>query len=149
MKSHRLFAALLIGLLLLSACHKETEQDKVKKVITSIQKAAGKRDLKEILSRVSKDYRDPQGNNYAATKDILILYFFRNQKISVTITDLEADVSDSSAKATFQAILAGRSDQSAGDLLPETLGAYRFEVGLNKEANEWKVISAKWERFEN
>jgi hypothetical protein len=43
----------------------------------------------------------------------------------------------------FQAVMTGRG--TGGDILPEALGAYNFEVHLAKEDSAWKVTSAKWE----
>src|SRR5574340_240093 len=97
MKLPRLFIAILAALQLLSACHKETEQDRIKKLVASVQKAAENKDIKEILSRVAKDYRDPQGNDYAAIKDILLYYVFKHQALSVIITNLDVTVSGESA----------------------------------------------------
>jgi hypothetical protein len=45
-------------------CHKETEEDKIRKVIIAIQKAAEEKEIKKIVSNLSEDYNDPQGNNY-------------------------------------------------------------------------------------
>jgi len=127
-------------------CHKETEEDKVKKVIISVQKAAEEKDIKEVLSHLSRTYRDPQGNDYEGVKGLLLFYFFRHQKVSIFIPDLEIRVSDSAAAAKFQAVLSGRN-QGVGNILPESLGVYVFDVSFMKESGEWKITSAKWERF--
>jgi hypothetical protein len=42
-------------------CHKESEQDRIKKVITDIQTATEKKDVKKILNNLSKNNSDPQG----------------------------------------------------------------------------------------
>ena len=44
-------------------CHKETEQAKVKKVITDIQTAAEEKDVKEIINNLSKTYSDSHGSH--------------------------------------------------------------------------------------
>ncbi len=128
-------------------CHKETEQDKVRKVINTIQKAAEEKDVKKIITNLSKTYTDEQGFNYDTIKGLLLGYFFRHPKISAYITDLEITIENTSAKALFQAVLTGGSESgSAADLLPETLGMYAFDVSLKMEPDGWKVTSAKWER---
>ena len=45
----------------------------------------------------------------------------------------------------FEAILSSRAG-SSGTVLPEALGAYRFEVSLKKDQKEWKIVSARWQR---
>jgi len=128
-------------------CHKDTEQEKVKKIIVGVQTAAEKKDIKKIITRLSKNYKDPQGYDYDTIKGMLLGYFFRHQKIHVYITNLDITVQDSAARALFQAVLSGGNKvESVGDILPERLGMYSFEVSLHKEPDEWKVTSAKWDQ---
>ena len=128
-------------------CHKETEQDKVKKVITAIQKAAEEKEVGKIISNLSKTYADPQGYTCETIKGQLIGYFFQHQKISAYITDLEISVENTFAKAVFQAVLTGGSKTgSATDVVPESLGVYAFVVELRQEPDGWKVTSATWVR---
>jgi hypothetical protein len=138
-----LFVIILIAL----GCHKETEQDKIKKVITEIQTAAEKKDIKKIVNNISKTYNDPQGYNYEKIKGLIIGYFLRYPKISAYISNLEISVENTSAEAVFQAVLtSGDKTGSVSDVIPQSLGMYDFNVLLKKELNDWKVISAKWEQ---
>jgi hypothetical protein len=131
----------------MGACSKETEEDKVKKAVTSVQQAAQEKKIGAVLEHISKTYRDPQGNDYNGIKGLLAFYFFRHQKVSVYMPNIDIVVTGSTAKAMFQAILTGRgTGEAAGGILPEALGAYNFDVLLNKEDGAWKVTSAKWER---
>ena len=128
-------------------CHKETEQDKVKKVITDIQRSAEDKDIKKIINELSKTYNDPQGFNHDTIKGLLLGYFFRYPKISAYITDLEISVENTYAKVLFQAVLTGISESgSTVSLIPESLGMYAFVVEMQKEADGWKVTSATWAR---
>ena len=138
---------LLAVLLLFPACHKETEEDKVKKVVTSVQQAAEEKKIRSVLDHISKSYQDPQGNDYNGIKGLLAFYFFRHQKVSVYMPNIDIVVTGPTAKALFQAILTGRgTGEAAGGILPEALGAYNFEVLLAKKDGSWKVTSAMWER---
>lgn len=128
------------------ACHKETEQDKIKKVITGVQKAAEEKDIKKIIAGLSKTYRDPQGYDYDSIKGLLLGYFFRHQKVHVYIPDIVISVEGGSGRAEFQAVLTGGQAGSSADIFPESLGIYNFDVSLLKEENEWRVISASWNR---
>ena len=138
---------LMIPALLLSACTKETEEDKVKKVVTSVQQAAEEKKISAVLEHISKTYRDPQGNDYNGIKGLLAFYFFRHRKVSVYMPNIDIVVTGSTVKAVFQAILTGRgTGEASSGILPESLGAYNFEVLFYKEDGRWKVTSAKWER---
>jgi hypothetical protein len=140
--------SLLVILLLFPSCHKETEEDKVRRVITDVQKSAEEKRIMSILEHISKTYQDPQGNNYDGIKGLLTFYFFQHQKVSVFIPDIEIVVTGPTAKATFQAILTGRGtgEAAATAVLPEALGAYSFEVHFKQEEGRWKATSATWER---
>jgi hypothetical protein len=128
-------------------CHNETEQDKVRKVITDIQKAAEEKNVKKIINNLSKTYMDPQGFNYDTIKGLLLGYFFQHPKISAYITGLEISVDNTFAKAVFQVVLTGGGKTgSAADMVPESLGIYAFVVEMKKEPDGWKVASATWER---
>jgi hypothetical protein len=143
MQANAVFLAVL-ATILMSGCHTDTEQDKVKKVVHMVQRAAENKDIKQVLSRLSKTYKDPQGNDYDGVKDLLLNYFFRHAKVSVFITDLEVRVDGSVASAGFQAVLSDRNKMElAGDILPEALGAYNFDVTLTLESGEWQIVSAK------
>ncbi len=127
-------------------CSKETEQDKVKKVITEIQAAGEVKDVSKIMKHLSKNYSDPQGFNYEGIKGLLLGYFFRYPKISAYISNLTISVENSSARAEFQAVLtSGEKTGSITDVIPNSLGVWDFDVTLKKESDEWKVTSAKWE----
>ena len=131
-------------------CHKMTEQDKVKKVITDIQTAAQEKDVKKIINNLAKTYNDPQGFNYETIKGLLLGYFFQYPKISAYITNLEISIENTSAKAVFQTVLtSGNKTGSASDVIPQSLGVWDFDVSLKKESNGWKVTSAKWEQAGN
>jgi hypothetical protein len=128
-------------------CHRETDVDKIKKVVSKVQKAAEEKDVKKILDAVSKTYRDPQGNDFESIKGLLLGFFFRHQRVHVYVPDIDVSVEDSSAKAQFQAVLTGGDRTgAASDILPDALGMYAFDVSFRTEAGEWKVTSARWSR---
>jgi len=148
----RFVTILLIFVITITAlgCHKETEQDKVKKVITDIQAAGEEKDVKKIINNLSKTYNDPQGYNNETIKGLLLGYFFQYPKISAYITNLEISVENTSASAVFQTVLtSGNKTGSASDVIPQSLGMYDFDVSLKKESDNWKVTSAKWEEAGN
>ncbi len=135
-------------LLLFTACHKDTEEDRVRKVVGSVQQATEEKKILSVLEHVSKSYRDPQGNDYDGVKGLLAFYFFQHQKVRVFIPSIDVAVTGPTARATFQSILtgAGSGEGSTLSSLPEALGAYNFEVQFRTEEGRWKVTSAKWER---
>ena len=141
-------AVLCLLLSLLAGCSKETEQDKVKKVVATVQKAAEEKDIKTINNSISKAYSDPQGNNSGSINRLLVAYFYQYPKISVYITKLDVSVTGATARAVFEAVLTSKGAAgSAPAILPDALGAYAFDVTLSKESDGWKAVSARWERI--
>jgi hypothetical protein len=134
-----------------AGCHRETDEQKIKKIITDIQTAAEVKDVNEIINNVSKTYKDPQGFNYETIKGLLVGYFLQYPKVSVYINDLEISVENTiSARAVFQTVLtSGNKTGSIKDIIPQSLGMYDFDVSLTKESDGWKVITAKWELVDN
>jgi len=127
-------------------CARESEEAKVKKVITKIQAAGEEKEIKKIMAHISKTYSDPRGYNYEGIHGLLLGYFFRYPKISIYITGMMISVEGDSAKAVFQAVLTSKEKTgSIKDIIPEALGVWEFDVTLEKEARDWKVTSAKWE----
>lgn len=134
--------------LLTIGCRKETEEDKVRKVVSAMQAATEEKKVLAVQEHISRSYRDPQGNDFEAIKGLFNFYFFRHKTVAVAIPSLEVAVNGPAATAAFTAILSakGIDGESASILLPDALGAYRFEVSFRQEEGKWKIVSAKWER---
>ena len=143
-----IFLVIVITMTVLG-CHKETEEDKVKKVIADIQTAGEEKNIKKIMNNLSKSYSDPQGFNYEGMHGLLLGYFFRYPKITIYIDNLKITVRNSEANAVFQTLLtSGEKTGSVTDVIPQTLGLWDFDVSLKKESNDWKVTRAKWQQAE-
>lgn len=141
----RVCCILLIALAALTACHKDTPEEKVRLLVLEVQKGVENKDVKTVLSAVSVNYRDAQGNDREALKGLILYYFLQHQKLNVLLTDMDISVDGDSAAARFQAVLAGRAEETA--VLPDALDAYRFEISLAAESGRWKVMSARWDRI--
>lgn len=130
-------------------CARQTEDDKIKKIVTDIQAAGEEKNIKKIMNHLSKTYSDPRGFNYDGIHGLLVGYFFRYPKVSVYISNLTVTLENTKARAVFQAVLtSGEKTGSIADIIPQSLGVWDFDVSLAKESDDWKVISAKWEQVE-
>jgi ketosteroid isomerase-like protein len=147
----RLATVLFIFVIIIAVlgCQRETEQEKVKKVIADIQAAAEEKDVKKIMNNLSKTYSDPQGFNYETIKRPLLGYFLIYPKISVYVNNLQISIENTSAKAVLRTVLTSSNKSgSPADLVPQSLGMYDFNVLLKKESDGWKVTSATWAHVE-
>jgi len=114
----------------------------------AIERAAEEKDIRTILSHLSKTYHDSRGYDFNGIKGLLLSYFFRNQRISVYLTNLDVTADSVSARATFQAVLFAKDKTgSAAGVIPDALGIYAFEVVFSKESEEWMVVTSTWERL--
>ena len=149
MSACRIIFPIVCLLLLLPGCQRDTEQAKVRKIIMDVEQAAEEKDIRAILSHLSKTYHDTQGYDFNGIKGLLLSYFFRNQRISVYLTNLDVMADSVSARATFQAVLSAtdKTGSAAAGVIPEALGVYAFEVVFSKESREWRVVSSTWERL--
>ena len=138
-------AMLLLAVLCMTGCHKETEEDKIRNMISSLQKAVKNKDTGDVLGQLSKAYRDPQGNDYNGIKGLLLFYFMKHRSVNVYVPSLDISVDNNAARASFQAVLTGAGTDQG--LLPEAFGVYEFNLVLQKESGAWKITSAKWERM--
>src|SRR4030042_5062377 len=99
MKRILIFFFIFVVAVAFVGCSKETEESKVKKVITEIQAAGEEKEVKKIMAHISKTYSDIYSNNYEGIRGLLIGYFFRYPKISVYIAGLTVSVDGTSDKA--------------------------------------------------
>lgn len=148
---HRLSPIVVIALSILIlvalfGCRKESEEETIKNILTGIQTAAEEKSTSSIMKHVSENYKDPQGTTHDSLKKLLSSYFLIYPKISVHLNYIQVSVSGASASARFQALLtSGQRKGSISDVIPDSLGVYRFNVSLEKQSGLWKIISANWE----
>ncbi len=139
-------SALLVTVLILPACKKPmSEEDRIKTMITDTADLARQKDIKGILEHVSKDYKDPEGNDRNALKGILFVYFQGYEKVGVFVRDIQVTVNGDEAEAVIKVILTGGEDpDTMGDVVPKSGGGYLIDMKLAKEGGDWMVVRATW-----
>lgn len=105
------------------------------------QAAAESKDGNTLIDMVSPAYTDARGNERDDLENILRLSFLRQQKV-VLITRIEdlTVYDDSAAQLTLRVGMAGTNNSRLG----LSADAYRFELELERERDEWLLISARW-----
>lgn len=139
-------SALLVTVLLAPACKKPvSEEDRVKAVINETADLAKAKDIKGILEHVSKDYKDPEGNDRNALKGVLFVYFQGYEKVGLFVRDIQVKVYGDEAEAQVKAILTGGEDpDTIGDMVPASAGGYLIDIKFVREDGGWMVIRATW-----
>ena len=89
----------------------------------------------------SESYADARGNERSDIENLLRIYFLRQQKIALLTSIEQITVyADTAAKIELTVGMAGINDSVLG----LSADAYRFELELEKDADEWLLISARW-----
>jgi hypothetical protein len=138
MPIHR--ALLFISLALLVACSDSgSPEQQVRAVIEQMEQAAENRDIGELASHLSQDYRDANGMDAEEAARYARGFFLANQSIHL-LTRIEELTFPTDGEARAQ-VLVGMLGRDAGvsdqwDLAAEV---HTFKIALRREDDEWKV----------
>lgn len=103
--------------------------------------AAENKERRGLVGMISAAYVDARGNDRADIENMLRVYFLRQHKIGL-LTKIE-DITvygDTAAKLDMTVGMAGTND----GVLGFSADAYRFELELEKDGNDWQLIAARW-----
>lgn len=134
---------IFVALTALGACGgppSEPEEELRAWVADGIEAAAAK-ERRTLVDMVSAAYADARGNERADIENMLRYYFLRQQKIALVSNIEEITVYDGTAASIVLTVgMAGTND----GVLGFSADAYRFALELEKGADEWQLISARW-----
>jgi hypothetical protein len=149
MKKALVFILVLVVIVPTTACRMDSDEDRIRQLLSDIQAAGEKKDIRAFMNPISKDYHDPQGFNYEGIRALVFGYFLRWGKISVYISHSNISVDDGTAKARLQTVLTG-GEKTGGlsGIIPQSLGMWDFDITLQKETQGWRVTSAVWKEAE-
>lgn len=135
--------ALLTGILLCAAaCSGERgPEEQVRAWIDTGVEAAENKSRRDLVAMISPAYVDARGNSRADIENMLRLYFLRAQTVSLLphISDVRL-VADGVAEVELTVGMAGATDSVLGF----SADAYRFELELERDGDDWQLISARW-----
>lgn len=133
----------LIAACLLAACGGPPmgPEEAIRQWVAQGEEAVEDKDRGALVDMVSPAYTDARGNTRDDLGNILRVYFLRQQKIALITRIEELTVyDDSAARVTLQVGMAGTKD----NLLGLTADAYRFELELERDDDDWLLLSARW-----
>lgn len=133
----------LIVLAVLTACSaplsepQEALRDWVKRGV----EAAESKQRRALMAMVSPAYADARGNNRDGIEGMLRIYFLRMNTVEL-LTSIEeiSVIGDSAAEVVLKVGMAGTHD----GVLGFSADAYRFAFELQRQDDEWLLISARW-----
>ena len=129
--------------LALAACSgpSSAPEDQLRAWVSAGVDAATDKNRRELVGMISASYTDARGNERADIENMLRVYFLRQHKIALLASIEEITVyDDTAAKIKMTVGMAGMNDSVLG----LSADAYRFELELENDADEWQLISARW-----
>ena len=103
--------------------------------------AATSKERRRLVGMISSAYADARGNERGDIDNMLRAYFFRQHKIALLSNIEEITVyDDTAARIVLTVGMAGTND----GVLGFSADAYRFVLELEKDADEWFLLSARW-----
>ena len=137
------FVAAGLVFLLASACGgpEHGPEEAIRAWVEAGHKAAEAKDRSALLDMISPAYTDSRGNGREDIGNLMRFYFLRQDKV-VLITHLdELEVfGDSAAELVLQVGMAGSNNNALGF----SADAYRFEMELVRDGDDWLLIAARW-----
>lgn len=138
------FPMLSLTIVFLAACGGGVDNDpeaELRDWVARGEQAAEEKDRGDMLELISASYTDSRGNDRDSIGDILRVYFFRQESIALLTTIDEITLYDDTAALVNLTVgMAG----TGGGALGFRADAYRFELEVQKPADEWVLIGARW-----
>lgn len=103
--------------------------------------AAESKDRGDLVDMISPAYADARGHSREDLENLMRIYFLRESRVAlITRIDELNVIGDSAAELVLQVGMAGTD----GGVLDFDADAYRFEMELVLEDDDWLLISARW-----
>lgn len=144
MRLERAILAMLtaVGTCILAACSTPSDPEaELRAWVAEAEEEAESKDRRALVDRIAVSYGDARGNDRDGISDMFRFYMLRQQSIALLtkIDDIEIQ-GDSAAELTLTVGMAGTNTGSFG----LNADAYRFELELEKDGDEWLLIGARW-----
>jgi hypothetical protein len=130
-------------IVILTACGgpEAGSDEQLRQWVSRGEEAAEAQERRELIGMISPAYTDARGNERGDIENILRAYFFRQNNITLLSKIEEVRlIADSAAEIELTVGMAGQND----GVLGFSADAYRFELELTREGDEWLLISARW-----
>jgi len=135
--------AIITCIVILNACSGPVTgaEEQLRQWVSRGEAAAETKERRELMSMISPAYADARGNERSDIEAVLRLYFFRQSSIGL-LTKIETlrVIDDSAAEIELTVGMAGQNDSVLGF----SADAYRFQLELMREDDDWQLISARW-----
>jgi hypothetical protein len=116
-------------------------EQQVRAWVSAMQEAAEEKDRKAIVANISPAYVDARDHSRDDIDHLLRLYFLRQNKVALLgRIDEVRIIGDTAAEVSVTVGMAATNNSALG----LSADAYRFELELEHDGDDWKLISARW-----
>ena len=116
-------------------------ENQVRAWVDAMHVAAEEKARRDIVTSISPAYVDTRGNSRNDIDNLLRVYFLRQNKIALLNSIDEISVIDgTAAEVSMTVAMAGTNNSAVGI----NADAYRFELELEHDGDDWRLISARW-----
>ena len=133
----------LMILLSLSACGgpPSAPEEEIRDWVSSGVEAAKAKERRRLVGMISPAYVDARGNQKDGIEKILRWYFLRMNTVQL-VTSIEdiTVIGNTAAEVVVKVAMAGTHEGALGF----SADAYRFVLELEREGDDWQLISARW-----
>jgi hypothetical protein len=137
------FIVVMISGALLAACGDPPTpgEESLRQWVRQGQQAVDDEDRRALVDLISPAYMDGRGNHRDDIEKLLRFYFLRMKNVAVItkIEDLNV-IGDTAAELVLSVAMAGTHDGTLGF----SADAYRFEMELELDDDEWLLLGARW-----
>ncbi len=109
--------------------------------VAEAEAAAEAKDRRALLNKIAANYADARGNDRDELGNMFRMLMLRQQSIAI-LTKIDAIelLDESAANVALTVGMAGTNNR----LLGLSADAYRFELELEKDGDDWLLIGARW-----
>ena len=116
-------------------------EEQLRQWLSTAQQAVESRERRDLLDLISPAYVDARGLDRDDIGDRLRVYFLRQHSIKLLTSIEEIRIFGvSAAEIELTVAMAGKNDS----ILGFSADAYRFQLELERDGDDWLLISARW-----
>ena len=126
-----------------------SEEAKIKKIISKIEKCIEKKQLNKGISYLSDDYLDDLNYDKESLRDAARSFFSYTRDISVSVRNLRVKVDKMKLRAAASFIAKIRAETIFGDFdaVEKEVGQDFFILHFRKEGGAWKIFRTELPRY--
>lgn len=119
----------------------DSPETEIRAWVAEGQRLAEQKQRNALVNMISPAYQDSRGNTRDDIENMFRIYFLRQNAIELltSIDDIRI-FGDTAAELDLTVGMAGTNDGALGF----SADAYRFELELVREDDEWLLLAARW-----